>query len=86
LGNLGWEISQGSQVECSGVVFTVVEVTDGGAACCLLDVVGDWDVGDVTVELGLDTGELKTDRSGVGYWSLSNGTPGGRLAGHTIIG
>jgi len=85
LGNLGWEISQGSQVEGGAVVFTEVEVTDYVVACCLLDVVGDWDVGDVTVELGLDTSELKTDSTGVGDWNLSNGQPGCSLSRYRII-
>lgn len=80
LGDHGWEVSHGSQVEFNAVVFTVVlGGGEGGSTTCLDDVAGNWDVGDVTVELGLDSCELEADSRCVDDWGLAGGTP---VAGH----
>ena len=80
LGDHGWEVSHGSQVEFDAVVFTVVlGGREGGKTTSLDDVAGLWDVGDVTVELGLDGGELEAGSRCVDDWGLAGGTP---VAGH----
>jgi len=76
LGNLGWEVSDLSQVEHVGVVvFSVVEVSEAEYGGWLCYVVGDWDVGDVTVELGLDIAEDGGYSIAQGDWGLTWGHP-----------
>jgi len=76
LGNLGWEVSHLSQVEWCVIVFTVVcESNRGFNAGRLNNIGGDWDVGDVSVELGCNRGERCTSFFGVGDWGSSWGQP-----------
>jgi len=74
-----------SQVEDVTVEGTVVEVTDGDVGDAG-NVVGDWDVGDVTVELGSDGEKFQTLISGVGHGGHSWGQPVAGLTGHGVNG
>ena len=80
LGDLGWEVSHLSQIKFDAVVCTVVLVGAQGVGGRAHDVAGHWDVGDVTVELGLDERELEADSRGVDDWCLTWGHP---VGGHT---
>jgi len=82
LGDLGWEVSHLSQIEVDGVVFSVVLgcAESGGTACgcgTRCDA-GHWDIGYVTVELGLDARELEGARIVV--------VDGGLTRGHPVLG
>jgi len=85
LGDLGWEVSHLSQIKVDAVVFSVVlggaESGGGGGD----NIAGDWEVGDVTVELGHDRRKLETDRSSVDDWGLTGGHPVLGLASHIIL-
>jgi len=85
LGNLGWEVSHLSQVESNVVVSTVVEVSDRISASTLCYAGGYRDVGDVTVELVLDTGEIFTSGFCVYDWGLTWGIPSGGLLGDAVF-
>jgi hypothetical protein len=84
LGDLGWEVSHLSQIELGAVVCSVVlrGAESGGVGGA--NIAGDWDVGDVTVELGHDGCELKTDSSGVLDRGLTGGHPVGGHVGGSI--
>jgi hypothetical protein len=84
LGDLGWEVSHLSQIELNVVgsseVLGGAESGGGGGG----NKAGDWDVGDVTVELGHDGRELSADRTGVQDWGLTGGHPVGGHVGDCI--
>jgi len=85
LGNPGWEVSHLSQVEGETVEGTVVEVSNGDVGNAG-SAVGDWDVGDVSVELGSDGEKFQTLISSVGHGGHSWGQPVGGLLGHSVNG
>lgn len=87
LGDHGWEVSHGSQIELFAVVGTVVlggadNVGCGGAT----DIAGLWNVGNVTVELGRDGRELETGSRGVVEGGLAGAAPVGWHTGDGVHG
>jgi hypothetical protein len=84
LGDHGWEVSHGSQIELFAVVGTVVlggaDRGRGGAT----DIAGLWNVGNVTVELGRDGRELETGSRGVVEGGLAGAAPVGWHTGDGV--